>query len=340
MKNIFYTFCTLLVPTFALAAPANPSNLELTALSSSSVSLSWQDNSDDETGFKIFRDGTLIMTTSSNVSTFTDTGLMPNTTYEYTVKSTDALVWHDEEPQTLTHADAINYCASLDAEGFNDWRLPEVGELLSIPRYKISVDEDARNPDLNHTAEGHYWSITSADLDFFDQPQSWVADLLSPATYQIRNTDVNNVLCVRGGTMSAQERFTRVNGIVYDEKTKLKWQDEYASGKVENVMAASAENYCNGINIDGETGWRVPNVDELLSIINVEGHNGHYFPIFETTQEHKDYYTYTTGTTSGTENNNHWLLSLDEGNYQFTIYHHLCPEGSDTTANIRCVKEQ
>ncbi len=69
-------------------APNPPSNLVLTPLSSSSVRVQWKDNSDDEIGFKIFRDGVLIDTTASNATSFVDTGLKAQTTYTYTVKAT------------------------------------------------------------------------------------------------------------------------------------------------------------------------------------------------------------------------------------------------------------
>lgn len=90
MKKIFYTLNAFLLPTLSLAAPANPSNLQLTALSGSSVSLSWDNESnDDKVGFKIFRDETLIARTASGMTSFIDTGLTPNTDYNYVIKATD-----------------------------------------------------------------------------------------------------------------------------------------------------------------------------------------------------------------------------------------------------------
>ncbi len=77
------------IQTLLLAAPQNPTNLVLKALSQTSVSLQWHDNATDETGFKIYRGTHLIHTTSENVTTFIDKGLTPNTTYTYTIKATD-----------------------------------------------------------------------------------------------------------------------------------------------------------------------------------------------------------------------------------------------------------
>ncbi len=77
-----------LLPMLLLAAPKAPSKLKLVP-STTSVDIFWQDNSDDETGFKIFRDGKLIYTTNADTTHFTDKGLVPNTTYRYTIKATD-----------------------------------------------------------------------------------------------------------------------------------------------------------------------------------------------------------------------------------------------------------
>ncbi len=70
-----------------------PSNLAASAVSSSQILLAWQDNSDDETGFKIERktgnSGTFsqITTVEANVKTLIDTDLSAGTGYYYRVRS-------------------------------------------------------------------------------------------------------------------------------------------------------------------------------------------------------------------------------------------------------------
>ncbi len=72
----------------AVAVPNNPSNLRLVP-GTTTVDISWQDNSDNESGFKIFRDGKLIHVTNANETHFKDSGLTPSTTYSYEIKATD-----------------------------------------------------------------------------------------------------------------------------------------------------------------------------------------------------------------------------------------------------------
>ncbi len=81
---------TIEVP--AAAVPNPPSNLTVTAISTSSLSLRWQDNSSDEAGFQIERcqgatctNFALRTQVAANTITFTDTGLLANTTYRYRI---------------------------------------------------------------------------------------------------------------------------------------------------------------------------------------------------------------------------------------------------------------
>ena len=72
--------------------PSAPMNLVASAPSYTSVNLSWQDAANDETGFLIERstDGvnfTQIATTGANVTSYTDTTVLPNTTYSYRVRA-------------------------------------------------------------------------------------------------------------------------------------------------------------------------------------------------------------------------------------------------------------
>ena len=68
--------------------PSTPGNLNASAISSQ-INLSWSASTDNiaVTGYKIFRNGTQLTTTTS--ATYTDNGLQPSTTYTYTVSAFD-----------------------------------------------------------------------------------------------------------------------------------------------------------------------------------------------------------------------------------------------------------
>jgi len=56
------------------------------------------------------------------------------------------------------------------------------------------------------------------------------------------------------------------NGTVYDTKSKLTWQQTVSSTA---YRLADAKTYCAGVGASlGGTGWRVPTIKELLSIVD------------------------------------------------------------------------
>src|SRR5262249_19191712 len=82
--------------TSATPVSAAPSNLTATAVSNSQINLTWTDNASNEDGFEIGRslDGTnftAIATNAENLTTYSDTGLSPSTTYYYRVRAFNAV---------------------------------------------------------------------------------------------------------------------------------------------------------------------------------------------------------------------------------------------------------
>ncbi|HEV7300165.1 MAG TPA: malectin domain-containing carbohydrate-binding protein, partial [Tepidisphaeraceae bacterium] len=77
-------------------APLAPSGLSATATSSSQVGLTWTDNAGDEAGYTVERssDGgttfTSVATLAANATSYTDGGLVADTTYHYRVTATGA----------------------------------------------------------------------------------------------------------------------------------------------------------------------------------------------------------------------------------------------------------
>jgi titin len=78
------------------AAPAAPSNLAATAVSGTQVSLTWADNSANETGFWVYQsaDGvnyTLLASVGADVTGYTWSGAAPGTTYSFRVTAYNAV---------------------------------------------------------------------------------------------------------------------------------------------------------------------------------------------------------------------------------------------------------
>jgi FtsP/CotA-like multicopper oxidase with cupredoxin domain len=77
------------------STPNAPSGLVASTVSSSEISLSWTDNSNDEVTFDIERatsggSFSLVGFTTANINTYNDTGLAANSTYDYRVAATNS----------------------------------------------------------------------------------------------------------------------------------------------------------------------------------------------------------------------------------------------------------
>lgn len=79
------------------ATPTAPSNLRVTTVTRNSVTLAWNDNSNDELGFRLqratnngFTQGVVTISLGPNTTTYVDQGLTPNTRYYYRVVAYNA----------------------------------------------------------------------------------------------------------------------------------------------------------------------------------------------------------------------------------------------------------
>lgn len=95
-----------------------PSHLTANAISASRINLTWQDNSSNETGFKIERrigsgSWTQVATVGANISSFQNTGLSAGTNYEYRVQASnlagDSPYSNSTSATTLQQAMTVNF---------------------------------------------------------------------------------------------------------------------------------------------------------------------------------------------------------------------------------------
>ncbi len=110
----------------ALTAPAAPTGLAATVVSTSAINLTWTDASSNEDNFILERgtDGTtfaLLATTAANVTSYSDTGLSSATLYYYRIKATNSA----GESAYSTTANATTQSPALDP-------------LVLAPRYSIA----------------------------------------------------------------------------------------------------------------------------------------------------------------------------------------------------------
>jgi alpha-tubulin suppressor-like RCC1 family protein len=128
-------FIPVQVPITGQLPPTPPSGLTATAISSSQINLSWTDNSNNETVFKIERKtGTggswsQIATVGANVTSYSNTGLAVNATYTYRVRASNAAgdsAYSNEASATTSNGTQYNQAL------FSGWNMVTVGLQTSL----------------------------------------------------------------------------------------------------------------------------------------------------------------------------------------------------------------
>ena len=106
---------------FPGSTPAAPSNLVATVASAKKINLTWQDNSNNETGFEVYRASTatgnfaIVGTTAANQTSFGDSTCSPSTTYFYKIKSIGqygSSSFNGGDSSSLKYSFYSNYTAS------------------------------------------------------------------------------------------------------------------------------------------------------------------------------------------------------------------------------------
>jgi hypothetical protein len=156
--------------------------------------------------------------------------------------------------------EAKQYCACLTIDGVGGWRLPSRIELVSIADWTTSgpsIDSNA----FPSTPSDSFWTssvLTGPGLGwlvYFGTGFTSYSDMGS--LYRARCTQPSPATAPAG-------RYAIANGTVYDTQTKLTWQQVTS---MSSYTWADAKTYCSGLSLDG-TGWRVPAIGELQTIVD------------------------------------------------------------------------
>jgi hypothetical protein len=174
-----------------------------------------------------------------------------------------SLLWEDTPHSAsaqLSQKDAYAYCDKLSLCGKSDWRLPTVKELESLLVYDDTpevVDEI-----FEYASSSIYWSGTLFFGNPFGVEFAPYGGQTTLSTF-IDQIDKAHVRCVEG-TSSAKE-WVKMDGMVFDPESKVYWQDSDEVSAIKETWNDALQ-YCENLDYKNRTNWRLPNVNEMLSL--------------------------------------------------------------------------
>jgi len=174
------------------------------------------------------------------------------------------LMWQQEiSDETYTWENAISYCEDLNYAGYSDWRLPSPQEFLTIiDNSKVRPATNTMNFP-NMPIGKYFWTNKEFPANKAPSFHSSYGYIIS----QSKTTD-SIVMCVRGNELM-EPIFTEqtLNGdiVVTDSVTGLMWQKTHQATSWMGTMK-----YCENLTYAGYSDWRVPNKNELASLLNYD----------------------------------------------------------------------
>lgn len=201
---------------------------------------------------------------TSNPPSFTDHGdgtITDNVT---------GLMWQKTDGGEMTW-DAARTNAPAALGGFNDWRLPTAQEAFSILNHNLNPALDAAYF-VNHPGgtPGYFWT---SDQFYGDNTKVWAINSgggLGPhpksATVSAGGALRFHARYMRGAPPTTGHNYCNNNdGTITDLDTGLMWAQTPSS----SLSWSNALAYGESLTLAGFTDWRVPNVKELQSLVDI-----------------------------------------------------------------------
>lgn len=201
---------------------------------------------------------------------------------------------------------------SLGFGGYTDWRMPTLEELLTI--VNLEGDTDRVNTDFfPNTQASHYWSATTFAPDPY---KAWTVEFFSGSNFSTNKSQMPGVTlkyhhlrAVRGGQTTASGYVDNGDGTVTDKATGLTWQQ---TGLPYKLALTEALEYCESLDLAGHTDWRLPNRNELLSLVDFSKSSPSidtdYFPDTKTAS-----YWSSSNHKGPSGNVGYWMVHFEDG---------------------------
>ncbi len=221
--------------------------------------------------------------------------------------SSTGLMWDTTTAGPMTWELALEYCDILYLSGYPDWRLPDINELQSLADYGLYDPVSS----VSGTQSALYWSSTSSASS---NSSAWGVNFKDGDITTGSKTGTYYVRAVRGGTYTPLCTTDNGNGdgTVTDAESGLVWE-QVTQGP---MTWQAALDYCENLELGGHTDWRMPDVNELQSIVEYTAYDpaisdpecSKYGPFPNTVSNF-----YWSSTSSASSNSSVWGVNFKDG---------------------------
>ncbi len=242
-----------------------------------------------------------------------------------TVKdSNTSLMWQQQDDGiTRTWDEAALYCETLELGGHTDWRFPTIRELSSIAdygRHDPAIDGTV----FPSTKNFPYWSSSSSDTY---KDNAWHMNFSDGTVGGSAKSSRYYVRCARGAELPLDTLLDNADGTTTDLLSGLTWeQGDATAANWETALAR-----CEGLSLAGYTDWRLPNIRELTSLLDIRykpAINHVFFP-----QVDCSYWSEYWSSTSSYIPDDAYVVDFFNG-YSSSVFEHKFYNNY----NVRCVR--
>jgi len=168
---------------------------------------------------------------------------------------------------------AIDHCNASEYQDYDDWELPTVYELSRLLRYGENKPA-TEFPSITEANDEKFWTRTDYDVNPI---YAWIVDFNDGAIDRGRKDGASrSIICVRGGSTSPSNPPARFvisksgqDDVILDRTTGLEWQAP-PSNQITETLWKEALEECETSSYGNHNDWRLPNVNELRSLVDYD----------------------------------------------------------------------
>jgi len=171
---------------------------------------------------------------------------------------------------------ALDAPESFSYAGYDDWQLPTV-EQLSILRNAGEADPKIDSEFICESAK--YWVSSE-----YDGTNAFAVNFENGELGKSEKSNKHYIRLIRNiVSATTSGRFVDLGKTILDKNTNLMWvKNPPKAGLSEEYFWSDAINECEELEYDNHDDWRMPNVNELQSLLDYTQKNPAINPIFET----------------------------------------------------------